>query len=70
MAFIVTAVVIVSLMFGLAAAIAGAQEQAIDRLKQSAPAIKRWGGWILLAVGVWMAALAIFADFFAGIFTV
>lgn len=69
-AFTVTAGVIVALLFALAAAIEGAQEEALERLEASAPGIKRWGGWILVGVGLWMGAMALFADFFAGLYPV
>jgi hypothetical protein len=32
--------------------------------------VKRWGGRILIAVGVWFLVLALFADFFEGVFPV
>lgn len=61
---------IVALMFTLARAIAGAQERAIASLRAAAPSVKRWGGWILVAVGAWFVLLGIFADFFADVFAV
>jgi len=32
--------------------------------------MKRWGGRILLVVGAWLIALAVFAGFFARVFPV
>lgn len=69
-AFIVAALVIVLLMFTLSLAIAGAQEGLVATLKAHVAQVKRWGGWILIAVGLWLFALTAFADFFAGIFPV
>ncbi|HZD74043.1 MAG TPA: hypothetical protein VE776_09205 [Actinomycetota bacterium] len=70
MAFAVAAAVLVLLLFGLALALAAAQERTVQRLRQGAPAVKRWGGRILVAVGIWLVALAIFAGFFADLFPV
>jgi hypothetical protein len=33
-------------------------------------AVKRWAGWVLVAVGVWFIILAVFADLFMRIFPV
>jgi len=57
-------------MFGLVYAVAAAQEELVDRLRAGAPTVKRWGGGLLLLVGIWMTSLGAFADFFAGIFPV
>lgn len=62
--------IIVVLMFALSALIARAQERTVSRLKASAPAIKRWGGIVLLGVGTWFIVLGIFADTFADVFPV
>jgi hypothetical protein len=32
--------------------------------------VKRWGGRIFVAVGIWFLALAVFAHFFAHLFPV
>jgi hypothetical protein len=69
-AFINAALVIVLLMFALAFVIASAQEQVITFIRAHIGQVKRWGGWILVIVGAWFILLAIFADFFAGIFPV
>jgi hypothetical protein len=60
----------VVLVFLLALAMATAQERVVSPLEASAPAVKRWGGRILMLVGAWLIALAVFADFFAGVFPV
>ena len=52
------------LVFLLALAMATAQERVVSPLEASAPAVKRWGGRILMLVGAWLIALAVFADFF------
>ncbi|MGH2562537.1 MAG: hypothetical protein ACRDJH_26045 [Thermomicrobiales bacterium] len=69
-AFVVAALIIVLLLFGLAMAIGTAQEQVVATLRASTAQVKRWGGWILILVGVWSIALAIWADWFARIFPV
>jgi hypothetical protein len=61
---------IVILMFGLALIVGAAQQRTVDALKAGAPTVKRWGGRILLAVGVWFIALGVFSSFFAGVFPV
>jgi hypothetical protein len=42
----------------------------VQRIQAIAPAVKRWGGRILIGVGVWFIATAVFADFFADLFPV
>ena len=66
----VAAVVLVGLVFTAAFLVADAEESTLDRIKVQAPTVKRWGGRILIAVGLWFLALAVFAEFFAGIFPV
>ncbi len=69
-AFAVAAVALVVLMFALALLIATAQQRTVLALRAGAPAVKRWGGRILLVVGAWLLALSAFADFFARAFPV
>ena len=64
------ALTIVVLFFVLATAIATAQERFVDSLKASVQQVKRWGGYILIAVGAWFIILAIWAEAFAQIFPV
>lgn len=64
------AVTLVVLTFGLVYAVVTAREGLVEGLRGSAPTVKRWGGGLLAVVGVWMLSLAVFADFFAGIFSV
>jgi hypothetical protein len=69
-AFTVAAVVLVGLIFTSAFAVAGAQESVFERLKVQAPTVKRWGGRVLVVLGLWFIALALFADYFADLFPV
>ena len=57
-------------MFALALALAAAQERTVEAMRAGAPAVKRWGGRVLVLVGAWFIALGVFADFFADVFTV
>jgi hypothetical protein len=68
--FLVAAATLVALMFALALVLAAAQERTAEALRAGAPAIKRWGGRILVLVGVWFVILGVFADEFAGVFSV
>ncbi len=69
-AFGLAAIVIVVLMFTAAFTVSRAQEATVERIQATAPKIKRWGGAVLVAVGLWFISLAVFADFFAQIFPV
>jgi len=69
-AFFTTGLVIVLLLFGLAVAVASAQERIVGTLQASVTQVKRWGGWVLIGVGLWTLALAIWAEEFAHIFPV
>lgn len=68
LAFLVAALTMILLVFTLALLLATAQDQVARTLEESAPALKRWGGRILVLVGLWLLALAVFADFFAEVF--
>ncbi len=57
-------------MFVLALSLAAAQERTVAAMQAAAPAVKQWGGRILVLVGTWFLLLAIFAGFFARIFPV
>lgn len=69
-AFTIAAVVLVGLVFISAFAVAGAHESTLERIKVQAPTVKRWGGRVLIALGAWFIALAVFANFFAELFPV
>ncbi len=70
LAFLVAASALVVLMFALALMLAAAQERTAEALRAGAPAVKRWGGRILVLVGIWFVILGVFADEFAGVFSV
>jgi hypothetical protein len=61
---------IVTLMFTLALIVGTSQERTVEALKANAPAVKAWGGRIMLLIGVWFIALGVFAGFFADVFPV
>lgn len=69
-AFVVAALTISLLMFGLALAIALAQEQIVDTLRAGVVQVKQWGGRVLIVVGLWLIVLGIWADAFAQLFPV
>ena len=62
--------VFVLLVFGLAFAIATAQEVVIRVARAHTRTVRQWGGYVLLGVGIWTILLAVFAGFFARIFPV
>ena len=57
-------------MFALALLLASAQQRTVSAMRAGAPAIKRWGGAILLLVGAWFITLATFAHTFVHVFPV
>lgn len=59
-AFVVTGVVLVVLLFAAALGTAIAQQRVTARLEAGAATVKRWGGHVLIAVGVWLLLLAVF----------
>jgi hypothetical protein len=61
--------VLVGLLFTAAFTVSRAQQSTVERIQASAPAVKKWGGGVLVAVGLWFISLAVFADF-AQYFTV
>lgn len=61
---------IVLLLFGLAIAIGLAQDEFIAKLRAEAPQVKRWGGVILIIVGLWTITIGIWAAFFSQFFPV
>ncbi|MGH2654097.1 MAG: hypothetical protein ACRDHV_07080 [Actinomycetota bacterium] len=69
-AFGVAALVIVLLAFASTLTVALAQEGLAGRLEAAGPTMKRWGGWVLVVVGIWFVALGVFADSFAWRFPV
>ncbi len=69
-AFLMASLVIVILMFVLALMIKQTQEGLVERLKLNAPNVKRWGGFILIGVGIWFIILTVFVGFFEDLFPV
>ena len=69
-AFMVAAVTITILMFSLSLAIAFAQEQLIQTIRAQVVVIKKWGGGVLILVGLWLIVLGIWAQAFARVFPV
>jgi hypothetical protein len=57
-------------MYTAAFTVSRAQETTVQRIQASAPSVKKWGGAVLIVVGVWFVSLAVFADFFAQFFPV
>ncbi len=70
LAFVVAAGTFVLLIFALSYTMGTAQEGVAERLRAGAPTVKRWGGYILLTVGIWFVVLGAFATFFSEIFPV
>lgn len=70
LSFIAAALMMTMLMFFLSVAIASAQERLIETLKTKTVMIKKWGGRVLILVGTWLIALAIWANTFVLIFPV
>lgn len=60
----------VVLFFLLAGLVASAQARALAVLRGQTVRVKRWGGAVLIGVGCWLLALAIWAEAFARIFPV
>lgn len=61
---------IVLLIFGLAIAIGMARNEFVTKLRAEAPQVKRWGGVVLIIVGLWTVAIGIWAEFFSQFFPV
>jgi len=70
LAFVTAALVMVVLFFAVATLVAFAQERTLSGLRAQTLRVKRWGGIVLLGVGSWLLALAIWAEAFVKIFPV
>jgi len=70
LAISIMALTFMALIFGLTLAIASSQDRIIKKARTSTRTVKRIGGYILLVIGVWTLALALFANFFSTIFPV
>jgi cytochrome c biogenesis protein CcdA len=66
----VAALTLVVLIFGAALIVASAQQVVVERLQAPSTAVKRWGGWVLVVVGIWFLALTIWAGPFSRLFPV
>lgn len=64
LAFGVAASVIVVLMFTVAAAVGAAQQRLLTALRSSGSVVRRWGAYILFAVGAWFLATSAFPGAF------
>jgi hypothetical protein len=69
-AFLTASAVIIGLMFGLAVLVTTAREKTIRSLRIATSSAKRFGGILLVGVGLWFVALAVWADFFGELFPV
>ncbi len=52
----------VILFFTLSLLVASAQERVLDALRGETLRIRRWGGMVLIGVGAWLLALAIWGQ--------
>lgn len=68
LAFAIAALTIVVVMAALAIAIARAQADFVRRLKGSTLHVRRGSALALIAAGMWLIALAIWAEKFAPLF--
>ncbi len=59
--FTVAGAMIVILLFVASIGATVATTSTLNRFKTAGPGVKRWGGRILIVVGVWFLFLAIFA---------
>lgn len=64
LAFVTATATLVILLFSLSVTIGIAQERTVKAIRARAGRVKRWGGWILFAVGWWTILLAAFPDVF------
>lgn len=69
-AFVVAAVTIAVCVFAAAFTVTRAEQKTLGSIEARAPQVKRWTAWVLIAVGAWFIVLAVFADFFSGLFPV
>lgn len=54
----------VGLMFSLAVVIATAQQRTVTAIRARVARVRRWAGWILLAVGAFVLGSALVPDLF------
>jgi hypothetical protein len=65
LAFVAAAAVLALLVFVFALVVARAQQTTVEAIRARVGQVKRYGGYVLIAVGAWTLALATFAEFFA-----
>ena len=58
------------LILGAAIGVSLGQEATVEQLSAATPSIKRWGGWVLMAVGTWFILLSAFSGTFSNVFPV
>jgi hypothetical protein len=69
-AFLIAAFTVAIVMAILVTAVGLAQGKVIRSMKGGARSARRWGGAILILVGLWLIILAMWASQFARIFSV
>lgn len=69
-AFVLAGLVLVLMFVGLSFVVGRSRERTLNRIQASSRQVKRWGGWILVGIGLWFVALAVAPDFFARLFPV
>ncbi len=69
-AFVVAAFTVAITMVILVTAVGLAQDGMVRSMKGGTRSVKRWGGAVLLVVGIWLLILAGWATQFARIFAV
>jgi cytochrome c biogenesis protein CcdA len=69
-AFLIAAFTVAIVMVVLVAAVGLTQDKLVRSMKGSTRSVKRWGGAILILVGVWLIVLAVWATQFARIIPV
>jgi cytochrome c biogenesis protein CcdA len=69
-AFLIAAFAVAMVMVVLVVAVGLAQDKLVRSMKGSTRSVKRWGGAILILVGVWLTVLAVWASQLARIFPV
>lgn len=69
-AFVTASITIILLMICVAVIVTASREQTIRSLRLATVNARQFGGILLVAVGLWFIALAVWADFFAEVFPV
>ena len=61
-AFVLAAVVFVSLLIIAAVGVSVASSTALTPIRMTGHSVRRWSGYVLVAVGLWFVVLAALAD--------